>query len=328
MKKNTTSGKFNEKRPRYSVVVPVYESSHSVIELVARLQKVMENEIKSPYEIILIDDGSKSPSTWETLKTLSYDKHYVVAIRLMRNYGKASAILCGLSQAKGSWIITIDDDLQQRPEDIPELLKYETHDVVVANYVERKHAIITVFTSWIKSQFDRMILKLPCKMSPLKVFKSEVARGMLQTQTTRPFIPALLAHSTSDFVSVVVRHDKSQHGVSRYSFWKRVKQFSNLLIGNSSLVLRCTGLFGGVFAVLGFAYAFYIIVRKIVNPAIEPGWTSLVAINLVFGGLILIVLGIIGEYLIRILEGSSSKPPFIVRESIDSTNDSTNSAVQ
>ncbi len=299
---------------RYSVVVPVFESSHSIVELVERLRRVFEDILHSAYEIILVDDGSKSLESWVTIKRLASESKDIKGARLSRNYGKPSAVICGLGMVKGRWVITIDDDLQQRPEDIPTLVKYEDHDVVVANYTKRQHDRLTILTSWAKSKFDRIILGLPCKMSPLKLFKAEIAQAMLQIRPSRPFIPALMSHVTSDFYPVTVQHDISRHGKSRYSIRRRFRQFSNLIIGNSNLLLRWFGMVGVTTAMLGFVYGVYIVIRKLAGAPLSPGWASLVVINLVFGGFILIALGIIGEYLIRILEGSAQKPPYIVRE--------------
>ncbi len=303
------------RQPEYSVVVPVYESDSSVVELVRRLQPVFEDQLEASYEVILVDDGSRSLTTWTTCQQLAREEPRVVAIRLMRNYGKPGAVLCGLKHARGRWVITLDDDLQQRPEDIPTLVNYRDHDVVVANFRVRQHGRLTVLASWIKSHFDRIILGLPCKMSPLKLFKAEVAQGMLQIRTPYPFIPALLAHATTDFVSVDVPHEASEHGKSRYTLRRRVRQFSNLLINNSSLLLRWFGGFGFLVAASGFLFAFSVIARKLFGSSPpQPGWTSLIVLNLIFGGLILIALAIVGEYLIRILEGISHKPSYLVRE--------------
>jgi hypothetical protein len=159
-----------------------------------------------------------------------------------------------------------------------------------------------------------MILRLPCKMSPLKLFKADVAKGMLEVHTPYPFVPALMACVTSDFVPVTVEHSGSRHGKSRYTLGRRFAQFSNLLINNSSLVLRWFGALGITLALAGFAFAISVIFRYFRGTPILPGWASLVVINLVFGGLILIALSIIGEYLLRILEGSSRKPAYLVRE--------------
>ncbi len=295
-------------------MVPVYESDRTVVELVRRLRAVFEDRLKAGYEVILVDDGSRSPATWATCQRLAREQPGVVAVRLMRNYGKAAAVLSGLERVRGRWVITLDDDLQQRPEDIPALVRHRDHDVVVAEFKDRRHGRLTVLASWIKSYFDRLILGLPCRMSPLKLFKAEVARGMLRIRTPHPFIPALMAHTTTDFVPVAVRHEASGHGKSRYTWRRRARQFSNLLISNSSLLLRWFGAFGLVFSSGGFAFALLVLLRKIFGSPPLPGWTSLMVVNLVFSGLILIALAIVGEYLIRILEGVSHKPSYLVRE--------------
>lgn len=301
--------------PDYSVVVPVFESAETLTELVCRLRRVFESTLGSSYEVILVDDGSRSPQTWQTCQRLAREGNHVTAVRLMRNYGKAAAILCGLEHARGRWIVTLDDDLQHRPEDIPTLAERRDHDVVVAQFERRRHSFLTISTSWVKGHFDRLILDLPCRMSPFKLFKAEVARGMLQVRTPHPFIPALMAHSTTDFVPVQVPHEASKHGASRYTLRRRLGQFSNLLVSNSSLLLRWFGGFGFVFSVTGFAFAAMVLARKLFSSSPPlPGWASLVVLHLVFGGLILIALAIVGEYLIRILEGIGQKPTYLVRE--------------
>ena len=166
--------------PRYSVVVPVYESDHSLTALVERLREVFTQKIREPYEIILIDDGSRSPSTWPTCERLSQTFSELTAIRLMRNYGRPSAILCGLSHSRGQFVITIDDDLQQRPEDIPVLIRQKSHDVVIANFHARRHDSLAVWGSRLKNSLDRLVLGVPYPTSPLMLFNAKVVRGMLQ----------------------------------------------------------------------------------------------------------------------------------------------------
>lgn len=301
--------------PRYSVVVPVYQSSESVRTLTERTIEVFSTIVRQPFEIILVDDGSTAATTWATLRDLHQRfPDHVVAIRLTRNYGKASAVLCGLRHIKGRWVITMDDDLQQRPEDIPRLIASESHDVVVAQFPERRHGPLVVSASWIKSRFDRVILGLPCRMSPFKLINGRIVRALTELNPHKPFIPAMLAQVTTDFVPVTLEHQPSAHGRSRYSLHRRLRQFSDLLIGNSNLLLRCVGGFGALVAIAGMLFAAYVFYRRLMGFIQEPGWASLVSLNLVFGGLTLITLGIIGEYLIRILDGIQQKPPFVVRE--------------
>ena len=299
--------------PTYSVVVPVYQSHASVRELVERTSAVF-TDIQTTYEIILVDDGSTEPRTWETLKSLHDLNPQVTAARLSRNFGKSNAILCGLTLARGAWVITLDDDLQQKPEDIPKLLALRDHDVVVASYTGRSHTLAARLFSRIKRQFDRHILGLPCPMSPMKLIKNVIVKGMLRNSSPHPFVPALLSHVTSDFVTVPLEHSASRHGKSRYTLARKWRQFSNLIIGNSAITLRLIGRLGATVSVGGFAYAAYVVTRYFLGAAPPPGWSSLIVINLVFGGLILIALGIVGDYLARLMHTADHRPPFHLRE--------------
>ena len=302
-----------EQIPSVSIVVPVYESSHSLVELAQRVHAVFAKHPGATFEILLIDDGSRSPGTGETLRTLSAGYPGITVIRLTRNFGRIAAVLCGLKHARGQNIIIMDDDLQHRPEDIPALLEHRDHDIVVAQFPVRNHDALTILGSWIKSHFDRIILGLPCRISAFVSLRREVVEAMLQMTSPRPFLPALMASVTSDFHPIVLNHDASRHGRSRYSFMRRFVQFTNLLIGNSNLVLHAFGIIGGVVAATGFLAMFVIIFLKFSGRIAEAGWASLVVINLLFGGLILVALGIIGEYLLRILEGGTQKPTYVVR---------------
>lgn len=298
--------------PDFSVIIPAYNSDDSLVELCNRLERVFIEVMQTSYELVIVNDGSSNPSTWPTIQRISQRPH-VLAINLMRNYGKPGAIMCGIAHASGRWLITIDDDLQQLPEDIPKLAELRSHDVVVGELQARQHSWWIRLSSRIKAQFDRIILGVPCRMSPLKLINADVAQGMLEVSTPRPFIPALLCNVTTDIVSVPVQHESSQAGSSRYSLLKRFSQFSNLLIGNSSLLLRSIGLIGATAAFAGFIFALYTMVRILLGEEIVPGWASLIVINLTFGGLILIALGINGEYLLRTLEHSSNRPAYRVR---------------
>ena len=302
--------------PTYSVVIPAYNSTDSLVELADRLYRVFTEIMCEDFEIIYVDDGSTNSDTWKILKELA-SRPNIIAIRLMRNYGKPGAIMCGLENATGQWVITIDDDLQQLPEDILLLAKYREHDVVVGAIKKKEHGLLIRLSSRIKAKFDKLILGVPCPMSPLKLIRAEVVRGMLEVATPRPFIPALLSSVTNDFISVPIAHEKSRISNSRYSFFRRFSQFSNLLIGNSTILLRGIGMIGTVAAISGFMFAAYTIIRTLLGAEIMPGWSSLIVINLVFGGLLLIALGINGEYLFRILENSSKKPAYIVRTKYD-----------
>ncbi|PHS29131.1 MAG: glycosyl transferase [Robiginitomaculum sp.] len=300
-------------KPRYSVVVPVYNTGDCLRDLVTRLQCVFADTIKASFEIILVDDGSMKESTKTLLEDLAREDG-VMVVRLTRNFGKPGAILCGLEASRGDWMITIDDDLQQSPEDIPLLIAHEGHDMVTATHARKQHTLLQRSTSWIKAIFDRAVLGYQVKLSPLKLIRRHVVDGMLAIKTNRPFIPALIRQVTNDVASVPSEHCKSAQGRSRYSFKKRWGQFSDLLVGNSNFLMQVFTRLGFVVAGLSFALAAGVIARKLMGIPTQAGWSSLMVAILLIGGLNLAAIGITGQYFIRLLDITSKKPAFVIRE--------------
>jgi len=302
--------------PVYSVVIPVYNSTVTLPQLVDR-QDAVFSEMGVGHEIIFVDDCSPNKDTWPLLQGLAAAHPQVHCVRLARNFGKAGAVLCGMSHVSGQWVITIDDDLQHAPEDIPILAAKRQHDVVIGTFHnQKKHSTLQTFTSWVKRRFDVLIfgdLK-GVRMSPYKMFKAEVVRNMLKVVTPHPFIPALMLYATRDIVQVAITHHPRQHGKSAFNLRRRIRQFSNLLFGNSSLILKAMAYLGISIAVLSFAFGGWLILSVFMYGRTVPGWTSLMVITLMLGGSILFSLGIIGEYLIRIIEGVERRPPFLEGE--------------
>ncbi len=306
---------LSSRKPVYSVVVPVYNSGPQLSELVDRLSQVFETEIEALYEILLIDDGSVNPETINLLPQLA-DAPNVLVVRLTRNFGKPGAVMCGLSKSRGDWVVTIDDDLQQHPEDIPKLIAFRDHDIVTATHAKKQHAISSRFTSQVKQRFDRSMLGYEVPLSPLKLIRRHVVDGMLSISTNRPFIPALLRQVTDDVVAVETPHARTAYPKSRYTFKRRWSQFSNLLIGNSSFMMQVFAWVGFTFAALSFLLAATIIARKLFGHPIQAGWSSLMVTMLLVGGLNLAAIGVSGQYFIRILDVSSKKPAYMVRDTL------------
>ena len=313
---------ISSKKPVYSVVIPVYNSGPQLRELIDRLNSVFKNVIKTQYEIILIDDGSSNPCTHTVLKELAILKNIIV-IRLTRNFGKPGAVMCGLSQSRGDWIITIDDDLQQCPEDIPKLIKFRDHAMVTATHTKKQHSLFCRFTSSIKQIFDKKVLGYSVSLSPLKLIQRHVVDGMLAISTNRPFIPALIRQVTTDVVAVETPHEKTIYQKSRYTFRMRWVQFSNLFIGNSTFMMQTFAWAGFTLAMLSFLFAIIIILRKLFGFPVELGWSSLMSTILLVGGLNLAAIGVSGQYFIRILDISSKKPAYIIRNITGDYSDKT-----
>ena len=308
--------KFKKYSIDYSVVIPVYNSTDSLFELVNKICLVFNTSIKATYEILLIDDCSTNMDTWKTMKSIADTNEQVTIIQLTRNFGKTGAVLCGFSNASGNYIFTMDDDLQHLPEEMPKFIEKQEHDVVMGIFKYKKHPLSKRITSAMKGWLERIILEKPSgiQMGPYRLHKASVVKSMIKIKTPYPFMPALLFNSTNDLVTVELTHGERKFGKSGYSFWKRFKTFSNLLINNSNLLLRLVAITGVLVACLSFILGGYYLFKYLIIGVSVPGWTTIVLFTLVLNGLVLFSLGVIGEYLIRIVRGVERRPSFLVRQ--------------
>jgi len=303
----------------YSIIIPTYNSTASHDLIYARLRKTFE-KISQHWELILVDDCSPNPDTWPSLKKLA-DKHEnVTIVRLMRNFGRGSTILCAMSYAKGDYIVTMDDDLQQRPEDIPLLIEKQSHDVVVGQFSKKHHSFQRRITSNIKSWVDSVALDKPkgVKLGSLLLMNRNVADAMLSINSSNPFFAALLFYVTRDVVMVPVQHDKRVYGKSDFNFWKRAKQFSLLLINNSTFLPKVLMIIGGGIFAISASVSMYIVYGYFAYDRDVPGWTSLIVVTLMLGGTTILGIGLLGEYLGRIFASTERRPPYLVRDAISS----------
>lgn len=300
----------------YSVVIPCYNSGISLKKLTKELVSFF-NEINESYQIILINDGSPNSNTWEILKELSVNYKSVVAINLSRNFGQQAATLCGLEQAKGEYIITMDDDGQHQPKDIKHLLEHQNHDMVIARLRSRKDGVSRQISSKIKSYFDYVVLNKPkhIRLSPFRLLKKRVVQDMLKIKTNAPFIPALMFYVSRDIVNVDIEHNNRAEGKSNYNFIKRFKLFTLIVINNSSIILNYTAFFGILCSLLSLGLISYLLLKAFVlDTSYQAGWPSLFSAILFFGGINLFILGLIGEYLVRLYKGVEARPAFLIKE--------------
>lgn len=299
----------------YSIIVPVYKSTKSLKELSARIKVVFETIQDASYELIFINDSPFFSETVKTLSQLSEDDPNVVVVELMKNFGQQAATLCGVENAKGDYLVTMDDDLQHAPEDIICLMEKQEHDVVIAKFIDKKHNIFKRIMSGIKSYFDHIILGKPkhIKLTAYRLIRADIAKLMFKRNTPYPFIPALLFSITDDVVNVELEHYARGEGKSSYTFVKMLQVFSNLLINNSSFLLRLIGYIGMFIALFSGVSAVAIIFKKLFYDYVIVGWTSIILTIIFFGGLTLFTLGVIGEYLIRIIATTEQRPVYYVK---------------
>lgn len=297
-----------------SIVIPVHNST-VLQELANRIDKIFVELPGKDYELIFVDDGSSNPEVWLTLERLTRQRHPILALQLTRNFGQHAATLCGLKEARGDFIVTMDDDLQHRPEDLPKLLALTDWDIVVGQFDKKSHAFFKRLLSRAKGIVDWIAIGKPrdLQLTSYRLLSRTVVDGMLSIHTVHPFLPALMFHVSKNVIGVNVNHDPRSQGKSGYSLYKLLSLFSNLFLNNSSLLLRCVGQVGLLCAGMSLLGACIVVYRKLTYGIAVQGWASLFVSQLLIGGLLLFSFGVVGEYLIRILENSEMRPIYFVR---------------
>jgi glycosyltransferase involved in cell wall biosynthesis len=299
----------------YSVVVPVYNTTNVLLDLVDKIQQAFDDLNEPAFEIIFVNDCSPNPLTKKCLTAACQKNTHVKVIHFGRNYGQQPATLCGIEKSVGKYIITMDDDLQHDPADIALLIAEKDHDIVIAELLEKKHGFIKRLFSKVKNHFDHIILGKPkhIKMSSFRLISRYMANNMSVMKSPNPFIPALLFLISTDVVNVPIKHHSRAEGVTGYNLKKMLNLFSNLLINNSSFLLNWLGKMGIFTASGSIFYAMYLVFRKLFIGIDAAGWTSLMVVVLFIGGLLLFSVGLIGEYLIRVIQSSEQKPAYIIK---------------
>jgi undecaprenyl-phosphate 4-deoxy-4-formamido-L-arabinose transferase len=299
-----------------SVVIPVYNSSGILPELVARLEPVLTDHYDE-YELILVNDGSRDAS-WDVICSLVADHQWIRGINLMRNYGQHNAILCGVRKARFEIIVTMDDDLQHPPEEIPKLTGKleEGHDVVYGPPLQEQHGLWRDLASIItKISLQATIGSETARMATaFRSFRTNIREAFANYQGSFISLDVLLTWGTTRFTSVRVRHDPRKEGSSNYTLSKLINHAFNMMTGFSPLPLQVASILGFIFTIFGFATLLFVIGSFIIHGGGVPGFTFLACMIAIFSGVQLLVLGIFGEYLARIHFRAMDKPTSVVRE--------------
>ncbi len=297
----------------YSIVVPVYRSNTTLMPLADRVAAVFQ-EIKEAYEIVFVEDCGGGNS-WEVLRTIKEKyKDKITIIKLSKNVGQHNAIMCGFNHVKGDYVVTIDDDLQCPPEEIKKLIveaKNTNAELVYGIYVNKKHHVIRNYASnWVKYIF-KIVFDAKPDGSSFRLLKRTLVDKLLRHTQPFVFIDGLLHWHTKQISYCVVEHLERQHGSSTYTISKLINLTSNLIFNFTVLPLRGITYIGTLTSLVSFFIGFYFIYNKFVHD-VPIGYTSLVVTILFSTGLILISLGIIGEYLSRIYMLQNNKPQYSI----------------
>lgn len=301
--------------PTVSVVVSVYRGSKSIGQLQQRIDVALA-ATPGDHEIIFVDDRG-GDNSWEVIEALSRAHPHVHGVRLSRNFGQHAATLCGISHARGEWIVTIDEDLEQPPESIPAMLeKAEDGYLVVYGVTEqRSHAKWRNITSEVgRSLFKFAIPSLNREYTSFRVIHRSVATGLQRFQSPFTFIDGYISWITNHYATVIVPHDERSHGQSSYNLRKLVVHMVNIFVTFSDLPLRVATWLGLGASLGGAVWGIAILVAKLTGALGVSGYASIMAGMTFLGGLQLLILGIFGEYLARINFKTASMPLFIVEQ--------------
>lgn len=302
--------------PQYSVVVPVYNGANTVKAL---YQKTADFFIlqKLSFEMIFVDDAS-GDNSWQVLKELKSQHSETIKIfKLARNTGQQKATLCGINQASGKYVITIDDDLQTDPFEIKKLIAHQQEtnaDLVYGTYGQKKHNIVRNLGSKVVNWLFHKFSSTYHSGSSFRLIKKEITQNLKNVYQKRLLLDEVLCWYTDNISHTVVEHHDSAKGKSEYSTIKLILITLSYIISYTIIPLRLMTYMGLLFSIITFFFGIYFIYQKLFSYA-ELGFTSIIVAISFSTSLILFALGIIGEYITRIYSKDSSKPIYVIKES-------------
>ncbi len=307
----------------FSVVIPVYNSAKMLPELHRRLSSAMSS-MGRPYEIVLVEDCGPDDA-WEVLQGIAAVDGHVRAIQLMRNSGQGNATLCGLAHARGRFVITLDDDLQHPPEEIPRLVAALTPelDVILGVPAEMRHTLFRRLGSQLMHELNCILLNKErnLRFTAFRCMRRTVVDAVLGLRTFAPSFGPMLSTVTRRIGNVTLRHDPRKEGRSSYTLGRLFSHTLSNLVGYSMLPLRLLA-FAGLIGILGSALvASFFLVRYLAGGITVPGWTTLVLLLVILSGFNFFAFAVLGEYVFRILQQVDALPRYTVRQIASREND-------
>lgn len=309
--------------PVYSIVVPVFNSEKTLLALYRRLVAVM-TALQEPFELIFVEDGGQDQA-WLLLERIAQNDERVIALQLLRNVGQGSATLAGLAQATGTFIITLDDDLQHPPEEIPILIQalitYEDQDVVIGVPKVAQHHFFRRFSSNMINRLNTLLLKKDpyLRTTAFRIMRRQVVEALLKMQVTYPSLGPMILSVTQRVANVTVAHHARQAGQSGYTIWSLIRQSLSNMVGYSVLplhLLAVLGLFGIVFCLV---FGSYYGIRCVMGGIGMPPWTSLLLLMVLLSSFNFLAFSLLGEYVLRIMRLATFSEQWTIRHRIQSS---------
>lgn len=305
---------------KVSFVIPCYRSEKTLSRVVAEIQEKMKWLAQYEYDIFLVNDCSPD-DTFKVIKELAKEHKNIKGIDFARNFGQHSALMAGLRHSDGDYVVCLDDDGQTPADEADKLLDKleEGYDAVYAKYEHKRHSTFRNLGSRLNEVMARIMLGKPKNLYVSSYFavKRFVVEDMVRYENSYPYVIGLVLRSTQKIANVPVSHREREEGISGYTFKKLIGLWFNGFTAFSVKPLRIATVIGAGSAAVGFCYGIYTIIKRLFNPAVPMGFSSTMSAIVFFGGMIMLMLGLIGEYIGRIYISLNNSPQYVIREKIN-----------
>lgn len=302
---------------KLSFAIPCYGSETTIEIVVNEIRETLKQRPEYDYEIILVNDCSPD-RVWPRIRALALADSHITGIDLAKNFGQHAALMAGYRHCTGDLIISLDDDGQTPACELFTLVDKmkEGWDVVYASYAHKMHSGFRNFGTWMNERMTESLIGKPKGLWVTSYFimRRFIADEILRYENAYPYIEGLIFRATRNIANVPVTHHERMVGESGYTFSKLLALWFNGFTAFSVKPLRIATFCGSACACIGFLYGIYVVIRKLVDSSIEMGWSSIIASIFFLGGLILIMLGMIGEYIGRIYISINNAPQYTIRQ--------------
>ncbi len=307
------------KKKLVSFVIPCYRSEKTLEAVINEIEETMNGNIDYDYEILLVNDGSPD-NTWDVIRKIAAerDKDKIIGINFAKNFGQHAALMAGLGRSKGDYVVCLDDDGQTPANEVFKLLNALENgaDAVYARYGHKQHSLFRNFGTAMNEWMASVMLGKPKELFVSSYFavRRFVVNEMVKYESSYPYVIGLVLRTTKRIVNVDVNHRKREVGASGYTFSKLMALWINGFTAFSIKPLRIATLSGTIFAFLGFLYGIFTVIKKFVNPNVPVGFSALMSAMIFIGGMLMLMMGMVGEYLGRVYISQNRNPQYVIRE--------------
>ena len=310
---------------KISFVIPCYNSENTITNVVEDIFKTMREKLSNyDYEVILVNDGSPD-KTFESIKDLAKNNSKVLGINLAKNTGQQGALMAGFNNVNGDLVVCLDDDGQTPPSEVTKLIaKYEEgYDVVYAKYGSKKHTKFRNFGSFVNDKMSVALINKPKDLAASSYYVADryVIDEVIKYNNPYPYILGLILRTTNNIANVEIEHKERAEGESGYTMRKLIGLWLNGVTSFSVVPLRIATWLGFAMSFIAVVFFIVIFIRKLVTPSIQMGWSSIMSLILLVSGIIMAMLGMLGEYIGRIHIGLNNSPQFVIKDIVGDRED-------